>query len=104
WIQDVRADRYLKPELRPRVSPVALSGHQVEIEGIFPDLVRFRLPAWSDDAVLYVERKRLPPEVDEHLLHAGYRFAVAADLDSLPAEELIGSFRNWTAERVPLAQ
>jgi hypothetical protein len=69
------------------------------IEGIFPDLLRFRLPSWSDDQVLYVERKWLPPEVDAHLLHAGYRFAVDADLDALTLEELIESLHNWSAER-----
>jgi hypothetical protein len=61
-------------------------------------LLRFRLPAWSDDAVLWVERKRLPPEVDEHLLH-GYRFFVDADLDALTPDELVASFRNGRAER-----
>jgi hypothetical protein len=72
--------------------------HRVEIEGIFPDLLRFRLPAWSEDAVLHIERKRLPPEVDAHLLQAGYRFAVEADLDALTPADLVASIRNWTAE------
>jgi hypothetical protein len=76
-----------------------MSQHHVVIEGIFPDLLRFRLPARSDDAVLYVERKRLPPEVDAHLLHAGYRFTVDANLDALTLDELVASFHNWRAER-----
>jgi hypothetical protein len=96
WLQDVHADRHPVGS-RPRAAPVAL--HQVVIEGIFPDLVRLRLPDWSDDVPLYVERKRLPPEVDAHLLDAGYRFAVDADLDALTPEELIESLHNWRAER-----
>jgi hypothetical protein len=80
------------------VSLQEIPSTRVEIEAIFPDLVRFRLPAWSEDAVLYVERKRLPREVDIHLLEAGYRFAVEADLDALTPADLVASFRNWTAE------
>jgi hypothetical protein len=83
-----------QPEPEP---PPAL--HPVTIEGVFPDLVRFRLPSWSEDVPLYVERKTLPPEVDAHLLDAGYRFAVDADLDALTPEQLVASFRNWRAER-----
>jgi hypothetical protein len=93
WIRDVHADRHPVPRAAGAAGPVALSQHRVVIEGVFPDLVRFRLPAWSEDAVLYVERKRLPPEVDEHLLHAGYQFFVDADLDALTPEALIESFR-----------
>jgi hypothetical protein len=89
------------PPRRPRAVPAALSGHRVVIEGIFPDLLRCRLPAWSDDVVLYIERKRLPPEIDAHLLEPGYRFAVDADLDALTPEALIASFRNWYAGAFP---
>jgi hypothetical protein len=34
-----------------------------------------------------------------HLLDAGRRFTVEADLDALTPEELVGSFRDWRAER-----
>jgi hypothetical protein len=91
WLQDVHYDR--RPvQRRLRVAPVELSGHRVVIEGVFPDLVRFRLPAWSDDAVLYIERKRLPTEVDAHLLHAGYRTC------SMPATSS-PSTPSWTRSR-----
>jgi hypothetical protein len=73
--------------------------HQVTIEGILPDLVRLRLPAWNDDVPLYVDRRTLPRDVDEHLFHAGYRFAVEADLDALMPEQLVASFHDWRAER-----
>jgi hypothetical protein len=99
WIRDVHADRHPVPRRRPRAEPGAPSGHRVVIEGIFPELLRFRLPAWSDDVPLYVSRRTLPPDVDTHLLHAGYRFFVEADLDALTSYELVESFRNWRAER-----
>ena len=57
WLQDVHADRRPPPR-RPRASAVALSQQRVVIDGVFPHLVRLRLPAWSEHAVLYVERKR----------------------------------------------
>jgi hypothetical protein len=95
WLQDVHADRH--PVLsRPRAAPAL---NPVTIEGIFPELLRFRLPAWDDGVALYVERKRLPSEVDAHLRDAGYRFVVEADLDAHTPEALVESFRNWRAER-----
>jgi hypothetical protein len=96
WLQDVHADRHPVP-IRPHAEPV--TGHRVVIEGIFPDLLRLRLPSWNDDVVVYVDRRTLPPEVDAHLLHAGYQFAVDADLEALTPEELTESFHNWRAER-----
>jgi hypothetical protein len=67
FVQDVHADRHPVPR-RPRAAPML---NPVTVEGVFPDLVRLRLPSWDDDAVLYVERKRLPREVDARLLEAG---------------------------------
>jgi hypothetical protein len=86
WLQDVHADRH-PVRIRPRAVPVALNRHRVVIEGVFPDLVRLRLPDWSADVPLYVERKTLPPEVDAHLLEAGYRLVVDANLDALTPEQ-----------------
>jgi hypothetical protein len=52
---------------------------------------------------LYVERERLPPEVDGHRLHAGYQWAVDAHphLDALPPEKLVASFGDWRARTRP---
>jgi hypothetical protein len=84
--------------IRLLAAPVPQSQYCVVIEGIFPDLVRLRQPSWGDMS-LYVDRRTLPPEVDVHLLDAGYRFVVEADLDALTPEALVESFRNWRAER-----
>jgi hypothetical protein len=75
--------------------------HRAEIEGIFPDLLRFRLPDWNEDAVVYVDRRTIPPDVDACLLKPGYRFFVDADLEALTPYDLVALFRNWTAEVNP---
>jgi hypothetical protein len=94
FVQDVHADRHPVERCRPHAPPAEL--HPVVVEGVFPHLVRLRLPSWDDDTVLYVERKTLPREVDAKLLEAGYRFAVEADLKTVTADELVASFWNWT--------
>jgi hypothetical protein len=52
----------------------------VQVEGVFPDLLRLKAADWLPAVPVYVLRRSLPPDVEAKLLTGGYLFVDASYL------------------------